>query len=186
MTRADDWLADAIHDVRIDPATIDDLFPVAGRQCGRDVLPDGRRVDDAARLLLLQALPIDGAALLDVLWRLYRFGDAAERRAILLALPQIDQSGIAVPIVQDALRTNDKRLIEAAIGDYATRHLADHDFRQGVLKCVFVGIPLAHVPGLPERLDAELAHMLGRYAEERQAAHRTVPTDVAEIIEEWL
>jgi hypothetical protein len=186
LTDASRWLATAIQDIRTDPERVDELFPVAGRRCGRDTLPDGRRVDDTARMLLLQALPMRGAALLEVLWRLYRTGDTAERRAVLLALPHIDDSGMAVPIVQDALRTNDPRLIEAALGDYATRHLADRDYRQAVLKCVFVGIPLPRVPGLPNRLDAELASMLGRFADERRAADRQVSPDVEEIIEEWL
>lgn len=183
------WLAGAVRDVRADPAAIHPLFPVAGRHCGRGHLPDGRPVADVARVVLLAALPLRGAALLEILWTLYRTGDAAERRAVLLALPGIDRhgrlGGLALPIVRDALRTNDSRLIEAAVGEYATHHLADPDYRQAVLKCVFVGIPLARVPGLARRLDSELVSMLGRFADERAAAGRPVPPDVEQILREW-
>jgi hypothetical protein len=88
-----------------------------------------------------------------------------------------------LPIVRDALRSNDSRLIQAALGPYAAEHLADDDYRQAVLKCVFVGIPLAAVAGLERRSDAELSRMLLDYARERQAAGREVPPDIWAVVE---
>jgi hypothetical protein len=120
------------------------------------------------------------------LTRLYRQGDASERRGVLRALHPLDEhrdlGAMALPIVEDALRTHDPRLITAALGDYAARHLGAHAYRQAVLKCVFTGIPLADVRGLDERADAELTRMLADYAHERLAAGREVPPDVRSLI----
>jgi hypothetical protein len=192
------WLREARDSVRADVATVDTLFPVAGRACGRGPLPDGEpplrgwTVADAVRVLMLDALPVRGLRLLDVLVRLYGHGDAAERRAVLRALTLLDRHGdlgaAAVPLVEDAVRTNDTRLISAAVGGYeglggyAARHLDAAAFRQAVVKCVFTGIPLTAVAGLDERADAELARMLADYARERLAAGRDVPADIWPVV----
>ena len=55
-------------------------------------------------------------------------------------------------------------------------------WRQGVLKCLFTGVPLAAVDGLDRRADAELARMVAGYAAERRAAGRPVPADVAALM----
>ncbi|MFF3349439.1 EboA domain-containing protein [Streptomyces sp. NPDC002779] len=185
--RARIWLADARTAVSDDVTAVDGLFAVAARRCGRDPLDTGEgeagwTVDDAVRALLLAALPLRGEQLAAVATRLYRLGGAAERRAVLRSLPLLEQaSGLgdrALRLTEDALRTNDPRLIAAALGPYGARHLDAHAFRQAVLKCVFVGIPLAGVAGLDERADAELARMMADFATERRAAARPVPPDV--------
>jgi hypothetical protein len=51
-----------------------------------------------------------------------------------------------------------------------------------VLKCVFMGVPLAEVDRLDERADAELAAMLAAFAEEREAAGRPMPGDAAALL----
>ncbi|CAL9617918.1 EboA domain-containing protein [Streptomyces levis] len=181
------WLAGARAAVREDPAAVDGLFAVAARRCGRTALdgragPAGWGTDDAARVLLLAALPLRGAELAAAATRLYRVAGAAERRAVLraLSLPELSSAlaDTALPLVEDALRTNDPRLIRAALGPYGAAHLDAHAFRQAVLKCVFVGIPLAGVSGLDERADGELARMMADFATERRAAARPVPPDV--------
>lgn len=181
------WLAEACASVTADPSTIRGLFPLAGRRCGRGRLegdgdPYGWTVDDAARCLLLVALPPAGIPLPQELDELYRTGDAAERRAVLRALPLLPIGDSALPLVRDALRTNDTRLIAAALGDYASDHLDAETYRQGVLKCVFTGIPLTAVPGLPRRADRQLARMMAAFAQERTAAGRDVPADIRPIL----
>ncbi|WP_217370408.1 EboA domain-containing protein [Nonomuraea antri] len=148
-----------------EPGAVHRLFPQARRLGGPD-----------ARARLLARLDADTLA------ELYRRGDAGERLDILRALPGLDLGPRALPLVEDALRTNDARLVEAAMGDYGARWLDDHAYRQGVLKCVFMSIPLSSVSGLAARSDAELARMLGDYAAERRAAGRPVPQDVLERI----
>jgi hypothetical protein len=186
------WLAEARGKVAAEPAAIRVLFPAAGRHCGRAPLqptspaaPEavpGWTVDDAVRALLVAALPLTGSALTEEIDDLYRFGDAAEKRGVLRALSVVDAlRGLGdgnLPIVRDALRTNDTRLIAAALGPYGARHLDAAGYRQGVLKCVFTGIPLAAISGIDSRTDDELVRMLRGFADERIAAGRTVPDDV--------
>ncbi|HEX2314685.1 MAG TPA: EboA domain-containing protein [Thermomonospora sp.] len=174
--RAWRWLADALRRIADDDAAILELFPAVRRVCGRGPLPGvpGWTIDESARLVLLQGLAAPRTTVPEV----YRYGDTAEKIAVLKALPLLDVGPDALPLVRDALRTNDTRLIEAAVGPYAAGHLPAHEYRQAVLKCVFVGIPLSAVAGLERRADRELARMLADYAHERTVAGRDVPEDV--------
>ncbi|KUL48105.1 MULTISPECIES: EboA domain-containing protein [unclassified Streptomyces] len=145
----------------------------AGRRCGADHA-------DAARVLLLHAASADPATLA----RVYGQGTAPERRAVLRALPHLVPGPEALPLVEDALRTNDTRLVAAAVGPYAARHLAPHDWRHAVLKCLFTGVPVDAVADLPRRArgDRELARMLTDFAGERTAAGRAVPDDLRRVL----
>ncbi|MFF1675432.1 EboA domain-containing protein [Streptomyces sp. NPDC058256] len=145
----------------------------AGRRCGPEHA-------DAARVLLLHAARADP----DALARVYRQGTAAERRAVLHALPHLVAGPDALPLIEDALRTNDTRLVAAAVGPYAARHLDPHNWRHAVLKCLFTGVPVDEVAELPRRAhaDAELARMLADYADERTAAGRPVPEDLHRVL----
>ncbi|MFB6814004.1 EboA domain-containing protein [Streptomyces sp. NPDC056347] len=164
------------------PTALDTLFPAAGRVYGRNRLPGwaGWSIEDAIRTrLLIQLHPhLTPTRLTDEITHRYRGGDAAERRGILHALPFLPLGPHAVHLTDDALRTNDNRLIAAALGPYAHAHLDQYRWRQAVLKCLFTGIPLAKVAGLHERRDAELARMATAFATERRAAGRTVPADL--------
>jgi L-ribulose-5-phosphate 3-epimerase len=183
------WLDGAVEEIRNDPTRIQALLPAAGRKMGRGQLcphddPQGLvhgTVDDAARATLLRALP--PRVLSTELPDLYRYGDDAEKRGVLRALSSLAIApDIGLPLIQDALRTNDIRLVAAAMGDYAAAHLDRHSWRHGVLKCVFVGVPLDAVARWPQRVDAELRRMITDYAEERYAAGRVVPTDVHRLL----
>lgn len=173
---AEGWLAGALARVAEDPPAIGRLFAAAGRRCGRAELAAvaGWTMDEAARALLLAALP--GERVAAGAEDLYRYGDADEKRAVLKALPLLPIGDAGVPLLRDAVRTNDPRLIAAALGPYA-RHLDAAAWRQAVLKCVFMGIPLAAVDQLDARADAELAGMLADLARERRAAGRDLPAD---------
>ncbi len=153
-------------------------------------------VDDAGRaLLLVAAAERPGAARNDagagglaaVLRELYRHGDAAEKRGVLRALDVLDLDGpardAARDLVADALRTNDLRLIGAALGPFGSAALDDDALAHAVLKCVFVGVPLAAVPGLHARRTPELSRMLAAYVHERIAAGRAVPPEVWPVID---
>ncbi|MFJ4717527.1 EboA domain-containing protein [Streptomyces sp. NPDC088785] len=148
-------------------------FAEAGRRTGQDHA-------DAARVLLLHAARADTGTL----DRLYTQGTAAERRAVLHALPHLVPGPDGLPLIEDALRTNDTRLVAAAVGPYAAEHLPPHLWRHAVLKCLFTGVPTDAVAALRERAhgDAELARMLGDFAEERTAAGRPVPPDLPRVL----
>ncbi|KOX23971.1 sugar phosphate isomerase [Saccharothrix sp. NRRL B-16348] len=188
------WLAEAERAVRADPQTIRTFFPAVGRVVGRQAVrgesdPLGvvhGTVDDVGRTRLLAALaaatgPEELAA---ELTSLYRFGDDAERRGVLRALASVGHQAVTagVELVKDALRTNDTRLVAAALGPFAADHLDAHTWRHGVLKCLFLEIPLAAVAGLDRRADEELRRMVGAFAAERRAAGRAVPDDALELL----
>ena len=171
------WLDTALETVARQPSAIGRLFPAAGRRCGRWMLaaPEGWSVDDAARVLLLTRTPLEPLEI----EQLYRYGDAAEKRAVLRALSLLDIE--AAPLLLDALRTNDTRLVAAALGP-AAKALDAPAWRQGVLKAVFMQLPLAGVADLDTRADAELATMLAGLAEERRAAGRALAADATELL----
>lgn len=173
------WLDEALRRVAADPSVISRLFPAAARRCGRaEVLP-GWSADEAARAVLLAMLPAERAAV--QARALYRHGDAAEKRAVLRALPLLPVGASAVELLHDAIRTNDTRLVAAALGPYAA-HLDAAAWRQAVVKCVFMGIALSCVDDLDHRADSELAAMLAGVADERQAAGRELPADAAALL----
>jgi hypothetical protein len=178
-----DWLTEAADRVAADPAAIAVAFAVAARQCGRAPLHGlDWSQDEAARAILLTSLELPVDELVAVARQLYRNGDAAERRAVLRTLPWLELGGGCRDLLADALRANDSRLVAAAMGPYAG-HLDDAAWRQGVLKCVFLGIPLAVVDRLGERADPELSVMLDGLARERQAAQRTMPDDALALLD---
>lgn len=171
------WLAQAVLDAAVDQDGFRHSLPVwearfaeAGRHC--------RGAEDDARVLLLHAVQPNPSALA----RLYTRGTAAERRAVLRVLPHLPHltPADALPLIEDALRTNDTRLVAIAVGPYAGEHLGSHAWRHAVLKCLFTGVPLNAVTDLERRAagDAELARMLTDYAAERTAAGRPVSTDL--------
>ncbi|MFI9006053.1 EboA domain-containing protein [Actinosynnema sp. NPDC053489] len=188
------WTTRAERTVRADPASIGALFPAVGREVGRKPLRPGSdplgvvhgTVDDVARTRLLAAFASvsEPEALAAELTSLYRHGDDAERRGVLRALAAVGAHvpATGVELVEDALRSNDTRLVAAALGPFAAAHLGGHAWRHGVLKCLFLGIPLAAVAGLDRRVDAELLRMVAAYADERRAAGRDVPDDALELL----
>ncbi|MBZ6140652.1 MULTISPECIES: EboA domain-containing protein [Streptomyces] len=173
------WLDRALDEAAAHPGTHGPIsvwelrLAEAGRRCGPAHA-------DAARVLVLHAARADGEALS----RVYSQGTADERRAVLHALAHLVPGPDALPLVEDALRTNDTRLVAAALGPYAARHLDAHQWRHAVLKCLFTGVPVDSVADLARRAhgDDELARMLADYAAERTAAGRTVPEDLHRVL----
>jgi nucleotide-binding universal stress UspA family protein len=172
------WLDDALVRVRTEPDAAGQLFARAERKLGREPLAAGGAwtTGRAGRALLLAEL-----ADAQRMTTLYHQGDAAERLAVLTALPLLDIGDAGVPLLHDALRTNDTRLVAAALGPYA-EHLDADTWRQGVVKCVFMGIPLSSVDRLGDRADQQLAEMLGALATERAAAGRRIPDDALALL----
>jgi hypothetical protein len=184
------WLREAGAAVAADPTAIRSRFPMVGRKVGREPLDADAdpadvhawTIDDAARTLLLAAM---GEAAEAELAELYRYGDAAERRGLLRALPYLPIAGRGLYLTDDAIRTNDTRLIAAALGPYATEHLPDAAYDQAVLKCVFVGVPITGLDGIPERVTPDGARMLAAFVHERVAAGRDVPAEVWTVIDKY-
>ncbi|GHE60084.1 EboA domain-containing protein [Streptomyces capitiformicae] len=177
------WLDEAEARVAARFTAVRALFPAVRRHCGRDRLDEHWTADEAARAVLLLALPLDGPPLASELTGLFRHGDPAEQRAVLRALPFLDVSEeAALGFVREALRGNDSTLIEAALGPYGAARLPEAEYRQAVLKCVFYEIALDRIAGLDTRADDELARMLADFAHERVAAGRDVPPDIWPVV----
>ncbi|HEU0181644.1 MAG TPA: EboA domain-containing protein [Agromyces mariniharenae] len=192
----DAWITEGVAAVTAEPARIAELFPAAGRAVGREpVDPDGDpfglvhgTLDDRAREELVAALlaalpPVDAAR---ELGDLYRYGDDAERRGVLRGLSAADPDAepivtAGLDLVADALRTNDPRLVAAALGPFGARHLDQHAWRHGVLKVLFMGIPLDAIADVDRRADDELTRMAAALVAERRAASRDVTADMARL-----
>jgi hypothetical protein len=119
------------------------------------------------------------------LLRCYRTSGNEERAALLRALPLLPEPERFLPIATDACRTHVLDVFEAIGCDnpYPARHFDQASFNQLVVKALFVGAPLARVEGLRERKDAELSRMVRDYVSERRAAGRSIPEDVALVLE---
>lgn len=192
---ASPWLDEVIAEITNDPARITRHFPAVGRMVGRDPLdpvrdPQGLRgsADDVARARLLEAMldSTDPETAGRLLVDLYRHGDDAERRGVLRGLALIEgpesliETGLG--IVDDALRTNDPRLVAAALGEFSARHLPPAEWRGGVLKCLFMQIPLNAIAGVAERRDVDLKVQAANLAAERRAAGRVLSDDLTALI----
>lgn len=164
------WTDDAVAQVIADPTKIRTLFAIAGRKGEED-----------SRERLLQAL---GTHLDDELHDLYRFGDANERIAILHATAQLASSNF-MTLVRDALRTNDVRLVKAALSTEGLDQLTSDEIDHAVMKCVFMDIPLDSVPALTDHATASTARMLSDFVDERRVAGRDVQPGVFSIIERF-
>jgi hypothetical protein len=187
------WLRDQLAAARAgDRAAVRKAFPGMGRRLGRGELgvegalarADGAevplrawRVDDVGRAALIAAFA-DGR---DELAReLYFSGDLRERTGVLRGLALAGEGDAAMDAVRDACRANARELFEAAVADnpYASAGLNENEFRQAVLKSVFLGVPLESIARIDERADAELTRMLLSYVTEREMAVRSVPPDI--------
>lgn len=179
------WSDDARHEVAAEADSVLSLFPAAARHA-RAEGRDGREV----RVELLAAVPGGVDDVVRVATTLYRRGDRGEKEAVLAALPVLDRAtgtrpavgaGL-LPLVRDALRTNDTHLVGAALGPYTAAHLDGAAWRQGVVKAIFMGIPLDTVADLDRRTDDELRRMVRDYVAERRAAGREVPADAWRLL----
>jgi hypothetical protein len=177
------------------------VFAAMGRRLANMALPDAQReqlarttLQDAAAwdlttlarvALLIQALDHAPAASHPALIRaLYVRGDSTEQSAVLRALPLLPQPQRFVALGVEACRTNvaDVFAAFACRNPFAARYLPDANFNQMVLKSIFIGLDTQCIDGLSSRVTEELKRMLADYADERSAAHRSVPADVARIL----
>ncbi|MDO5683304.1 MAG: hypothetical protein Q4G46_10805, partial [Propionibacteriaceae bacterium] len=130
-----DWLDQVTAEIAADPRRIERHFPAVGRKVGRaplhpEIDPQALRgsVDDVARAGLIATVleAADAVTGAELLTDLYRHGDDAERRGVLRGLAAISDSdpqsdtdplvATGLELVNDALRTNDPRLVAAAMG----------------------------------------------------------------------
>jgi hypothetical protein len=134
--------------------------------------------------LLVRALSTcDSGAAAQLARKVFRTGDNDERVALLGSLPLFENPESHLDLAVDACRSHVTEVFEAIACEnaYPARLFPDENFNQMVMKAVFIEIPLDRVVGLGARLNGELSRMAKYYAQERRAAGRSVPADLAMI-----
>lgn len=138
-------------------------------------------VDQAARMLLLLALPApDASSYVRVLDQLFAAGEVHELVALYQALPLLPHPAAHALRTAEGVRSNIRTVFCAVAHDnpYPMEQLDDDAWNQLVLKCLFVGVSLSPVIGIDRRANRALAQMLLDYAHERQAAKRPVSPEL--------
>ena len=150
-----------------------------------EAVGDHWRMRDFGRAALvlgaLERTPVvDQVALVE---QLVRRGEMGEQESLLKMLTLLPAPARFVAAAIDACRTNSASVFAAIALDnpYVRDHFPQPSFNQVVLKAIFVGLPVARIVGVQERVNPELVRMVRDYAAERRAAGRTVPEDVALI-----
>jgi hypothetical protein len=148
---------------------------------------NGWGTDELGRALLLlaslEAKPRD--ADVATVEDLFMTGDLRERQAVMRALPTLPAPERFVAVAVEAVRHNATSVIEAIACEnpYPSAYFPEEAFNQLALKCLFCGLSLRRVQDLPRRSTDELRRMVAGYVSERVAAGRSVPEDVAVVLE---
>ncbi|QGJ70975.1 Sugar phosphate isomerase/epimerase [Planctomycetales bacterium 10988] len=147
--------------------------------------PANWSIDQAARTLLVLALPIeDFAHYLKTLDRLFAAAEVGELVALYQALPLLPSPLAHQNRAAEGIRTNMKSVFCAVAhhNPYPSEQLDENAWNQMILKCLFVGVKLDPVIGLDQRANANLASMLLDYAHERWAANRDISPELWRMI----
>ncbi len=138
--------------------------------------------DEAARALMLLTLAerVSADDFVSLALECYRKGDSREQQSWLRALSLLPGCERFRDTAIDACRTNIIPLFEsiACENPYPLRHFPELNFNQMVLKALFNGIAISRFVGLEQRLNDDLSRMADDYVNEREAAGRSVPTDI--------
>ena len=115
------------------------------------------------------------------LYRLYDASDTEGRVACLRSLNfMLGLPEDALKMIHDAGRTYLSDLMEAAWCDhpYASQNLSIEELRKAVMKALFCQVSIEGIMGIDRIADPELSRRLIEFADEREAAGRTVPAEV--------
>ena len=142
---------------------------------------------DLARVYLVakvfgECLPYE--ARFSTLFTLYDESDTEGKVACLRALNFIEgvvKDGLT--IVHDAGRTYLSELLEAAWCNnlFSSEQMNTEEFRKAIMKALFCNVSIEGFLGIDRAADQELSRRLCEYANEREAAERTVPHSVWRI-----
>ncbi len=148
--------------------------------------PQGWSVDQAARTLLLLALPQNNAQeYVKTLEQVFTTADMGELVALYQSLPLLPYPQHFRNRAAEGLRTNIVAVFNAIAlqNPYPQEYFDDLAWNQMVLKALFVGSPLHQIQGLSDRVNAQLRQMLTDYANERLAANRSVSPELWQLLE---
>jgi hypothetical protein len=142
-------------------------------------------VDQAARTLLVLALPHDNAEkYLRTLEQVFTTADVGELVALYQALPLLPYPEQLSKRAAEGVRSNMTAVFNAVAlrNPYPAEYFDNLAWNQIVLKALFVGSPLYLIHGLDGRANPELARMLVDYAHERWAAKRLVSPELWRLV----
>ncbi len=141
--------------------------------------PHGWSVDQAARIVLLQAGGT-GAAFAERFAQLCRTADVGELVAFYRGLPLYPEPELLEAQAAEGTRSNMRAVFEAVAhrSPYPREQFAENRWNHMVLKALFVDSTLHPMQGLDERANPTLARMLCDYAHERWAAGRPVSPEL--------
>lgn len=145
-------------------------------------------LDECGRTLLLARaaahLPED--RLVELVEGCYFQGETRERQGVVRSLWYLPRTDRLLQIGLDAGRTHIQPLFEALACENAfpAEAFPDTSFHHLVLKALFTDVRLPRIIGLFGRISEELRRMVADFVDERRAAGRPVPADVALIVKE--
>jgi hypothetical protein len=138
-------------------------------------------VDQAARTLLVLALPHDNAEkYLRTLEQVFTTADVGELVALYQSLPLLPYPERHCSRAAEGVRSNMTAVFKAVAlrNPYPADYFDNIAWNQMVLKAVFVGSPLDLIQDIDRRANPQLARMLTDYAHERWVALRPVTPDL--------
>ncbi len=151
------------------------------------VMPERWTLSEFGRAaLLLRALSIqDPDEHFALMAELFRKGDYREQAAVLKTLALAPDAVRFVDLAVEACRTNVLDVFEAICceNSYPAAYFPEPNFNQLCMKALFMEVPLDRLHGLDDRHTPELSRMAADYASERRAAGRSVPDDIALLVE---
>lgn len=145
--------------------------------------------DEVGRACLLLSLtPLPAEDYRALVLECYDQGDSREQESWLRILPLLPEPEQFLDTAIDATRTNIIPVFEAIACEnpYPERTFPEGNFNQMVLKALFIGLAINRIVGLEERSNADLSRMANDYVDEREAAGRTVPTDIWYVIAPYI
>lgn len=169
--------------VKVEPADAE-RAAVAGAD--PEVILAGTTADLGRAILLLcaHAASATEAASTELLLAPYEEGDSSEQQSWLRSLPMLPHPARFLAAAIDSCRTNILPQFEsiACENPFPARHFPERNFNQLVLKALFNNLALTRIVGLERRFNAELSRMADDYVSEREAAGRSVPSDIWLVI----
>jgi len=157
----------------------------AAAQARTGWFPADWSADRAARILLVLALPQDNESkYLQTLEQVFTAADIGELVALYQALPLLPYPEQLKLRAAEGVRSNMTDVFNAVAlqNPYPAEYFDNLAWNQMILKALFVGSPLHLIQGLDRRANPELTAMLVDYANERQAANRSVSSELWELV----
>jgi len=187
-----EWLNDAILNIQSNHDTQDAqlrLSAMASRKLTSEAihkLPGIWNIAEVARVLLLQTY-IDSIKnnnaqnyRYDAIWQAYLIGDENEKTAYIKGLSMLDPKGELLDIALHTGRTNNVFLFSAIAlhNAYPAKHYDNNAYVQLILKALFLGLNISHIPSLPQRLHSDLSNKCMDLVRERLTANRNPPISI--------